>query len=769
MSAKRRADGPAATSPAPNTKSSGRARLLKIVKWLLIVTLVGSLALATTGFVVYQRTTIPDPNADFLTETSHIYYSDGKTELGQLAVQRRDRLGYDAMPACIKDGVVAAENESFWSDNGLDPKGIVRAAFSNAQGNATQGASTITQQYVKILYLTQERSIRRKVNEAFLSLKIRNEMSKRQILEGYLNTIYFGRGAYGIEAAAHAYFDKFAKNLGLEECAVLASVINNPVGLDPANGDDAELALKDRYDYVLSQLVKMDKISPDQADGAEQSLPKFPRQEAEDTYGGQRGHALTLVKAQLLRLEDGDGDPLFTEEQITGGGLDITTTLSKRAMDAAEAGVEEIRPDMGKGKRNLHVAVASVEPGTGALRGFYGGHDFLKSQINWAVAGSAPGSAFKPFAVAAGIEAGYSLTDTFDGNSPYELPGGGDVRNEGEGGGTSYGTVSLLQATQDSINTAFIDMTLGMPDGPESIMDTAVAMGIPPEKPKPRTPGIPNRSPGLRPETGISLGSATESPINMANGYATIANHGERADVYVIEKVVDSNGETLYNHKVSTEKAIDKDIDHDVSYAMQRVVENGTGAAAQALARPAAGKTGTATNGNGEVSSSWFVGFTPQLATAVMYARGTGNQQLDGWLPDYNGVAGYFGANYPARTWTAVMTKALEGEPVEALPDPANVDGDAPEEGHAPYTPPPTTSQTRPPRTSDSPSDSPTESPTPSPSPTDTGSPSPTDSPTDTGSPCLPNCPTPTPSRTPSTTAPASVPVSGREDSASVE
>ena len=747
--------------PNPSKKPSRRTRILKVVKWLLIVSLVGMLALATTGYIVYKRTSIPDPNADFLTETSHIYYSDGKTELGQLAVQKRDSIGFDEMPECIKDGVVAAENESFWTDNGIDPKGIVRAAFSNARGNATQGASTITQQYVKILYLTQERSIKRKVKEAFLSLKIRNELSKQQILEGYLNTIYFGRGAYGIQAASHAYFNKDAKNLKLDQCAVLASVVNNPVGLDPANGDAAEIALKSRYDYVLSQLVKMDKISADEAAEAEESLPKFPKQKAEDTYGGQRGHALTLIKSQLLKLKDGDDDPLFTEEQITGGGLEITTTLSKKAMDAAEAGVEEVRPDMGKGNKNLHVAVASVEPGTGALRGFYGGHDFLKSQINWAVAGSAPGSAFKPFAVAAGIKAGYSLKDTFDGNSPYQLPGGGDVVNEGEGGGTSYGTVSLLRATEDSVNTAFIDMTLGIPDGPEAIMDTAVAMGIPPEKAKAKTTGIPTSSPGLRPETGISLGSATESPINMANAYGTIANDGERADVYVIEKVVDSNGETLYNHKVSNERAIDEDIDHDVSFAMQQVVEAGTGSAAQALGRPAAGKTGTATNGNGDVSSSWFVGFTPQLATAVMYVRGTGNEQLDGWLPDYNGVSGYFGANYPARTWTAVMTGALEGEPVEDLPDAANVDGDAPEEGHAPYTPPPTTRPTKPTKTTQSPSKSPTKSP--SESPTDTG---PTDSgsPTDTGTglPCEPNCPTTLPTGTPS--GPASI--SAREERA---
>ena len=269
--------------PNPSKKPSRRTRILKVVKWLLIVTLVGMLALATTGYIVYKRTSIPDPNAEFLTETSHIYYSDGKTELGQLAVQKRDSIGFDEMPDCIKDGVVAAENESFWTDNGIDPKGIVRAAFSNAKGNATQGASTITQQYVKILYLTQERSIKRKVKEAFLSLKIRNELSKQQILEGYLNTIYFGRGAYGIEAASHAYFNKDAKNLELDQCAVLASVVNNPVGLDPANGDAAEIALKSRYDYVLSQLVKMDKISADEADRGGAVAAEVPEAEG-------RGH-----------------------------------------------------------------------------------------------------------------------------------------------------------------------------------------------------------------------------------------------------------------------------------------------------------------------------------------------------------------------------------------------------------------------------------------------------------------------------------------------
>ena len=184
-----------------------KQRLLKVAKWGGIAFLVLSL-IAVGGFIVlYRSIDIPDPNEDFQTEASHIYYADGKTELGKFATQNRDSVGLDEMPQNLKDAVVAAENQTFWTDKGIDPKGILRAAFSNASGNSTQGASTITQQYVKILYLTQEQSYKRKVKEAILSLKIQRQQSKEEILEGYLNTIYFGRGAYGVEAAAQAYFD----------------------------------------------------------------------------------------------------------------------------------------------------------------------------------------------------------------------------------------------------------------------------------------------------------------------------------------------------------------------------------------------------------------------------------------------------------------------------------------------------------------------------------------------------------------------------------
>ena len=213
MSGKRRADGPA-VKKSPKPRRTAKQRILRVVKWLLLVGLLGFLLLAAGLFVLYRMTDIPDPNQDFKTERSAILYADG-SDLGQFADQDRESIPLSQMPQTMKDAVVAAENRSFYTDSGIDPKGILRAAFSNASGNSTQGASTITQQYVKILYLTQERSYTRKVKEAILSLKIQRQQTKSEILEGYLNTIYFGRGAYGVQAAANAFFDKDAKDLTL--------------------------------------------------------------------------------------------------------------------------------------------------------------------------------------------------------------------------------------------------------------------------------------------------------------------------------------------------------------------------------------------------------------------------------------------------------------------------------------------------------------------------------------------------------------------------
>jgi membrane peptidoglycan carboxypeptidase len=756
---KRRAEGPAVTRkpkrPAPKKPMKGR--VLTVLKWVLIVGLVTTLTGIGAFYYAYTQTDIPSsvPNSDFQTETTLVYYSDGKTQLGQFATQNRESIPYSEMPENIKQAVVAAEDQSFWTNKGIDPKGIIRAAFSNARGNSTQGASTITQQYVKILYLTQERSFKRKLKEAFLSLKLQREQSKEQILEGYLNTIYFGRGAYGIQAAAKAYFDVDAKDLNLKQAAVLASVLNDPNDLDPSEGKDAKSALKDRYTYVLDSMASTGDISAGDADQASQALPKFPKIEASSQYGGQKGHMLKLVRNELRQMG-------YSEEEIDGGGLRVTTTFTPEAMRAAEEGVLSQKPE-GFGDKELHVAAATVEPGTGALLGFYGGQDYLDSEINWADAGGMVGSTFKPITLATAIEAGFSLEDTFQGTSPYTFPDGLEVNNEGENGGNDYGSrVTALFGLEQSINTAYVDMSASIPDGPDKILEMANKLGMPPSEPSKKYPGIPKTSRDLEADALITLGKARVSAINMANVYATFANGGVRANVHVIKKVVDRTGEDPKVYQVANTDALDPDIDSDVSYAMQQVVEDGTGQAAQALGRPAAGKTGTATNDKDQVSSAWFVGYTPQLATAVMYVRGDGDDQLDGWLPSY------FGADYPARTWTAIMQQDMEGMEVEEFPEPAHVDGDAPDDEHEPtptYSPTKRPTPTRKPSPTDTPTtkeptDEPTDSPTDLPTKTPTGlpttEPTPTVEPTpsSTSLPTLTVNPSPTPSTQPSTQAP---------------
>ncbi len=653
---KRRADGRPVTRKPNKPKKTAGQRARGVLKALLIFGLVGLLVGVGVFFVLYQAISIPKADDAFKAQTTFVYYSDGKDELGTFYDdQNRESIPLKEMPQSMQDAVVAAENRTFWTDQGIDPKGIVRAAFSNARGNAQQGASTITQQYVKILYLSSERSYTRKAKEAIVSLKLQNQLSKNEILEGYLNTIYFGRGAYGVQAAAKAFFDKEAKDLNLRESAVLATTLNNPSRYDPDNGKEARQELKDRYGYVLEAMAEMGTISAEQAEKAAKRLPKFPEIAAQSQFGGQRGHMLTLVKKELLRLG-------FDEQEIDGGGLRVTTTFTPEAMGAAEQGVLEQKPE-GFGDKQLHVGAATVEVGTGALRGFYGGQDYLDSQINWASAGGQGGSTMKVAALVAAIKDGYELNDSFEGNSPYELPDGTDVENQGD---TDYGSaISMLTATENSVNTAFIDMTLGMEDGPEKVIAAAGDLGIPPGKPVKKIKGIPNSSPGLEPITGVALGNATVSPINMANAYATIAAGGERAGVHVIEKVVDATGEERYAWKNDATRTIDEDIAADVSYALEQVVQSGSGTAALSLGRPAAGKTGTATNGDGEVSSAWFAGYTPQMATAVMYVRGKGNEQLEGWLPSY------FGGSYPAETRTAIMTSIMEGLEIAEFPEPA--------------------------------------------------------------------------------------------------
>ncbi|MEP6667079.1 MAG: transglycosylase domain-containing protein, partial [Nocardioidaceae bacterium] len=350
----------------------------KTAKWGAILGFSGALVVAIAVYVTYRMIDIPNPNTDFQAQTTTVYYSDGKHVLGQFALQNRESIPLRQMPKSIKDAAISAEDRSFETNKGLDPKGIVRAAWSNLHsGSGTQGASTVTQQYVKILYLSQERTWKRKIKEAFLAVKVKNTLSKDQVLEGYLNTIYFGRGAYGVQAAAQAYFDKDAKELTVPESAVLASVLNSPGTLDPGISKKYREPLLERYRYVLEGMVSMGNLDADKAARFEKRLPVFPKIKEISKFGGQKGYLLNLVRQELL-------DRNFTEEDINGGGLKVITTISWKDERAAEQTIKQVRP---AGHKQLHIALSSVEPGTGALRAMIGGRDYLLDNRNWATTG----------------------------------------------------------------------------------------------------------------------------------------------------------------------------------------------------------------------------------------------------------------------------------------------------------------------------------------------------------------------------------------------
>lgn len=618
----------------------------QLARWVGAVTIFGILSGALLFFVLYFLIDLPDANADFESQRTNVFYSDGKHKIGTLAMQERENVPLDKVAASMKAAVIAAEDRTFYTNRGIDLRGIIRALRNNASsGEITGGGSTITQQYVKVLYLSQERSYIRKLREAILSIKIHNRMSKQDILAGYLNLVYFGNGAYGVEVASQTYFHKPASKLDYREAAVLAAAINQPSAFDPYT-EQGRANITPRYNYVLQGMEEAGAITSEQASEGQGHLPTFAKKLEINRYAGPKGHILYFVEQQMAKLG-------FTESQIKGGGYDIVTTIGWKNQIAAVKAMNTYRQPA---LTELHTALVSVTPGDGAVRAMYGGPDYLKNSINWATYPTQPGSTFKAFALVAALEDGYSLLTQLNGSSPYhygESTYAADIENQGDSGGESFGNVNLKYATQKSINTAYVDLTVQMAggknanirNGADKILEAANQAGIP-----------KSTTDKIDPVAVTPLGFVPVNPIDMANAYATLAAGGRRAQWYVIDHVIDPrSGSEIYKHKKKVEQTIPADVAGDAIVAMQGVVNGGTGVRARTVC-PTAGKTGTATAGPNDdqhVSSSWFVGYTPHAATAVMFNRGTGNEALDGYLRPF------YGGTYPAMTFKSYMDQTL--------------------------------------------------------------------------------------------------------------
>ncbi|ERS23372.1 MAG: transglycosylase domain-containing protein [Cutibacterium avidum] len=628
----------------------GRHGKLKKFLWGMLVTILSLAIIAVIGvFVAYERTELPDPNHDFQTNTSFIYYRDG-SRLGSFSVQNRQSIPYESMPKDLRNAVVSAENRTFWTDPGISVKGMVRAAWAIARGGEMQGGSTITQQYIKVLYLSQERTMSRKFKELLLAVKMGKEVSKQDILAGYLNTIYFGRGAYGAQAAAKAFFYTDASKLTLSQSAVLAAVLNSPANFDPNGGVAARERLLQRYRYVLDGMLEAGNITPAQHDEAYRQLPKFPKVPDYNRWAGTDGYLMKMVHDELIARG-------FSDQQIKGGGLKVTTTLDRNDQKAAVAAGQKYKRIAGrnagsKGAENLHPALASVDVKTGGVLAIYGGDDYISNTRNWARTPRPSASTFKTYAAVAGMRHGFSLRSRLEGDAFTPDGDTTEVRNENN---RNYGTVSMRRAIAKSINTAFVDMVSRMKDGPKDVVQAANAAGVP-------------KGTGWDLNNRIALGTAEVSPLAQAGGYATIANDGKKATPHVVGKVVDQSGKVVYQAPKPSKQTIEADISHDVSYALQSVVEEGTGRIVADFDHHVAGKTGTSGVGDG-VTAAWFVAYTKQISTAVMFVAGdSGNENLDPYARE--GATGFHGGDYPARTWRDYMETAMKGMPDESFADP---------------------------------------------------------------------------------------------------
>ena len=637
----------------PRTPAQRRALFaLKGLGISLALILVAGFAVVFIGYTTTER---PDPNAEFQTATTGVYYNDGTTRLGRFEVQNRTPLTFEQMPDTMKQAIVAAENRTFWTDRGISIRGMIRAGWAIARGENLQGGSTITQQYIKILYLNSERTLTRKFREIFLAYKLSKELTKEQILEGYLNTIYFGHGAYGLQAASRAYFSTTADDLTVPQAAFLSTVVNNPTAYDPEDEDNRDRILE-RYRYVIQSMLEMGYITEVEAAKYSQDLPKFPERASGDRFGGPKGFLLKMVERELTKAG-------FESSQISGGGLKVITTFDKKAQDAAVEAAQKYTRESAKAAdekaSNLHAAVASVDVDSGEVLALYGGPDYVKNSRNWATTPRPTASTFKPYALAAALEDGYSLYSRFNGNT-FTPPGDSSpVRNEFS---NQYGSaVPLLRGTALSINTVFVDLVTSMDNGAKKTMEMAEAAGAP------KGAGWDNNS-------RLPLGTAEVSPLAQASAYATFANDGVRVPEQVVREVRSRDGEVLYKAAPEEKRAVSEEIAADVNFALSSVVDSGTGRVAQDLDRPVAGKTGTKDRED-DIVSAWFVGYTKQISTAVMYVAGkSGNDDLDPYARP--GDSTFFGGTYPALTWADYMAVATEGQPVEDFGGPAYVNRD---------------------------------------------------------------------------------------------
>jgi membrane peptidoglycan carboxypeptidase len=625
-----------------------------------VTCLTGFVLLAAAVSYLWFTTPIPKVNDVAISQSTTVLFSDGST-LGTIGATNRESVKLSQVPLSVQRAVLAAEDRKFYSEPGISLPGIARAVLVDLSGGHVQGGSTITQQYAKNAYLTQKRSLSRKLREVVIAEKLDQTRSKNQILEDYLNTIYFGRGASGIQKAAKVYFNKDVSKLTTAEGAVLAAVINRPSYLDPLVHP---AAAKARYDYVMLGMVK-EKWLP-----AALPYPKTVIKYTPQRVTGPNAFIMDYVQKELSSISG------FDEQQLASG-VTIVTTIDRNAQAAAIQAEDDKLNNVVKSVKSDDPpvgALVAMQPSDGAIRALYGGQGSTANGSCSARKGGCldlatqglfqPGSSFKPYVLAQAIESKTAgILDTRNGPAVLPDPPGPDVHNDS---GEVCNNCTLSKALAMSVNTIYVPLAKQL--DPKHVKDMANRLGVPEQL---DDNGVTSDR--------IALGVYPVHPIDQAVGFGTLCNGGVSVKPFLVRSVKNNKGDNIYTFGPKGVRRVQTEVANDVTTAMQQVVSSpvGTGKAASLGDRPVAGKTGTTQNN----TNAWFIGCTGpaknngQLVTAVWVGHAAAVTPLTD-IPGFE--KGVFGGQIPAQIFQQFMSKAMEGKKVVQFPAPAYYTGPKP-------------------------------------------------------------------------------------------
>lgn len=606
-----------------------------IIFWALIVVFTPIILGILTVAWMYVTTDIPQPDKIAMADKTKVYYADGKTEIGSFAEQNREIINCSVLKPYVGNAIIASENRSFYKDGGIDLKGIGRAIIHNVTSKGRWGGSTITQQYAERYYLGETKTYLGKLHEAILALKIAQTQDKNTVLCNYMNTIYLGRGAYGIQAAAKAYFGVEAKDLTLSQAAMLAGIIPAPSSWDP------EIMPKEaniRFKRVL-RIMREDKyITSEEYKNAK--MPQTINQTKQNVYAGPQGYLLQMVRSELT------SGGAFTKEDLDTGGYRIITTIDKAKQDLMFSVASPTAGARGVTPQGVQTGAMSVNPKDGSIISVYAGDDYLSKPLNNATqALYEPGSTMKPFALIGAIQAGTNLNTLFNGNTGLKFKGIDKPVNNFAN--TNWGIINLYKATANSVNTPF--MALQEKLGQKGVANTAVMAGL-----------NAQRINGKNPFT--VLGNDPVHISEIARAYSTIANQGRRPDLHIVSSVKNPDGKEFYRAPTAGKQVFAAADMALAIKAMQGVVQYGTSPEVRGVGKPIAGKSGTANDS----SACSFVGFTPSVVTvfAIWNPDAQGNPLP---VPTFRGYPG--GIGYSAHLFTRYMRAALAGTAAEKFPE----------------------------------------------------------------------------------------------------